>query len=264
MTRLELGRTSRFEPQLLAQFAHTLVTSPADRAALVELAVAAGKDNAGDAVSVLPNGVDLEYFTPDDEARLPATLVFSGKMSYHANVTAAQHLVREIMPRIWAQRPDVRVWIVGKDPTREVVALAHETGDAGVAVTGTVPDIRTYLRRATLAVAPVPYGAGIQNKVLEAMACGAPVVASGQAVSALTAQDGRDLLVAGDNAEFAQLVLALLDAPARRGTLSCAGRLYVEQNHAWPQIVADLEQVYAGLVSYSPLKSAQGLPAFAL
>ena len=65
---------------------------------------------------MLPNGVDLEYFTLGTEPREPATLVFSGKMSYHANVTAALMLVQEIMPHVWAKRPEVRVWIVGKDP----------------------------------------------------------------------------------------------------------------------------------------------------
>jgi len=264
MTRFELGRTSRFEPWLLSEFDHTLVASPTDRSALVELAAAAGVTDAKARLSVVPNGVDLEYFSPTGEERLPGTLVLTGKMSYHANVTAAQELVRQIMPLVWAQRPDASVWIVGKDPTREVWALANEAPNGRVTVTGTVPDMRLYLRRASIAVAPVPYGAGIQNKVLEAMACGAPVVTSRQAVSALQTTEGRDLLVAGDSADFARQILSLLEAPERRYALGMAGRRYVEQRHAWPQIVGNLVQLYGGLIQARLSSPARAVPVFAL
>ena len=264
MTRFELGRTSRFEPWLLGEFDHTLTTSPTDRAALLELAAAAGVADAEQRLSVVPNGVDLGYFSPIDEERLPDTLVLTGKMSYHANVTAAQELVREIMPLVWAQRPDVGVWIVGKDPTREVWALAREAANGRVTVTGTVPDMRLYLRRASIAVAPVPYGAGIQNKVLEAMACGAAVVASRQAVAALQTTDGRDLLVAGDSAEFARQVLSLLEAPERRHALGEAGRRYVERRHAWPRIVGELMHLYESLIQARLDSSVRAVSVFAL
>jgi polysaccharide biosynthesis protein PslH len=88
-------------------------------------------------VSVLANGVDLDYFQPGDEQkpREPATLVVSGKMSYHANVSMVLHLVNNIMPHVWAERPDVRLLVVGKDPTREIQALGEHSA---VTVTGTV------------------------------------------------------------------------------------------------------------------------------
>jgi glycosyltransferase involved in cell wall biosynthesis len=181
---------------------------------------------------------------------LPATVVLSGKMSYHANVTAAIHLVREIMPFVWAQRPDVQVWLVGKDPAREVRALA-QAGDSTtgqVLVTGTVTTLRDYLGRATIAAAPVPYGAGIQNKVLEAMACGAPVIASEQAASALQARAQRDLLVAGSAQEFVQSILTLLDSPTHRAAIGAAGRRYVERHHAWSASAARLEQIYGSVL----------------
>ena len=120
-------------------------------------------------ITVLPNGVDLDYFCPSPEPRRPATVVISGKMSYHANVTAALHLVEGIMPLVWRERPGVKVTIVGANPPRPIRQLAQRF-PGQVEVTGTVPDVRPYLRRASLAAAPVPYGAGIQNKVLEAMA----------------------------------------------------------------------------------------------
>jgi glycosyltransferase involved in cell wall biosynthesis len=264
MTRLELGRTRRHEGWLVGQFDRVLVTSEVDATALRELAavscpLSVGQQSAisnqqlttsnEQLITVLPNGVDLAYFTPTGEPREPASVVITGKMSYHANVTAALHLIQDIMPRVWAQRPDVQVWIAGKDPPREIRALGTYGGQSSViggrvTVTGTVPDIRPYLRRATLAVAPVPYGAGIQNKVLEAMACETPVVASPQAISALAARPGRDLVVAGGAEAFAQAVLALLDDPARRAQLGPAGRAYVEAHHNWEVIAAQLEDIY--------------------
>jgi glycosyltransferase involved in cell wall biosynthesis len=117
-----------------------------------------------------------------------------------------------------------------------------------VQVTGTVADLRDYLRRATIAVAPVPYGAGIQNKVLEAMACGAPVIASEQAASALHARDQHDLLVAGSSEEFAHAILALLNSPARRADIGVAGRRYVERYHSWSASAAHLEQIYGSVL----------------
>lgn len=239
ITRFELGRTERYEGWLLTQFERVLVTSPADRGELLRLA------DGGEAhpdVEVLRNGVDLPYFTPDERIpREPASLVLSGKMSYHANVAMALHLVHDIMPIVWGSRPDVKVYIVGKDPPKEILDLAE---NPKIIVTGTVGDLRPYLQKATLAVAPISYGAGIQNKVLEAMACATPVVASPQAVSALTAEPGVDLLVAGEPAEFARAVLRLLEDSQLRLQIAQNGRHYVEDFHDWRAVAAQLEQVY--------------------
>jgi len=287
MARLELARTRRHEARLVRQFDRVLVTSDVDRQALTDLAlrftfrvsrsvqlatcnpsISSARRFQRETITVIPNGVDLGYFTPTDEPRETNTLVITGKMSYHANVTAVLHLVNDIMPHVWAQRPDVKVWIVGKDPPPEVRALAGDGGrprcpepcpeprrravegsavGGGVTVAGTVPDIRPYLRRSAIAVAPIRYGAGIQNKVLEAMACATPVVASCQAVSALKATDGEHLLVAEDAATFAQHILDLLADQALQRRLGRAGRRYVEQHHDWDRIAERLEQIYTEL-----------------
>jgi glycosyltransferase involved in cell wall biosynthesis len=278
MTRLDLPRTQRYEGKLVRQFDHVLVTSPADKAALIDLARRSERPpsqlddgepcrQVDEKLSVLPNGVDLEYFTPTSKADACAAgptqfasprIVFSGKMSYHANITAAHHLVHEIMPPVWAQRPDAEIWIVGKDPTPEVCALANDgvkssngqmAPQGRVVVTGSVPDIRPYLHQAAVAVAPIVYGAGIQNKVLEAMACGRPVIASTQAASALAVENGRELLIAGDSASFAQAITFLLDDPQRREELAHKGRAYVEQKHSWQRASAQLEEIYEGAIA---------------
>jgi glycosyltransferase involved in cell wall biosynthesis len=193
------------------------------------------------------NGVDLDYFRPAPETvREKATLVFSGKMSYHANVTMVLHLVREILPRVWEQRPDVRLLIVGKDPPREINELAHAR--QRIVITGTVPDIRPYLQRATLAVVPLVYGAGVQNKVLEAMACATPVIAYQPAVAALSARIGEDVIVAQNADEFAAQLICQLEDSDNRQRIGWNGRHYVESYHDWDRIAAGLEAIYLSLL----------------
>ena len=91
---------------------------------------------------------------------------------------------------------------------------------------------------------PLVYGAGIQNKVLEAMACGTPVIANGRATAALSCKSGRDLVVADEAGEFSQKIVALLESPTYRNSIGQAGREYVEKNHSWDAVASKLEQVY--------------------
>jgi polysaccharide biosynthesis protein PslH len=280
ITRFELPRTKRYEGRLIQMFDHTVVTSPIDKAALIALAEQADYGGSGaertfdDAVDVIANGVDLEHFAfCGQENRHANRVVFSGKMSYHANVTAALHLVKDIMPLVWAQRPDAEVWLVGKDPAPELRALTGKqaNGNASpqlllhgsqparrVVVTGEVPAMQDYIQAASVAVAPLLYGAGIQNKVLEAMACGAPVVASAQASQSLAALPGHDFLLASTASEFAAAILSLLTSPELRAEVGRAGRRFVETNHSWDSAAKRLEQIYAtsaALLTPQPAKT---------
>jgi sugar transferase (PEP-CTERM/EpsH1 system associated) len=239
LSQLELRRTEKFEGWLVSQFRPSLVTSEKDKNAFLALNPGGKADPW---IEVLPNGVDLEYFTPGSYAeRETNAIVVSGKMSYHANVSMVTHLIQEIMPRVWERRPDARLWVVGKDPTREVYALAR---DERILVTGTVDDIRPYLQKATLAVAPLTYGAGIQNKVLESMACATPVVATPLAISALSAVEGQDILAAEAPQDFAEKVLRLLESDPMRYSIGQSGRRYVENTHDWGGIAEKLESLY--------------------
>ena len=254
VTRLELGRTRRYEGWLVGQFDHVLVTSSLDREALLRLASRARLERYDSRITVLENGVDLEHFSPAGKAREQTALVFTGKMSYHANVTAALYLVQDIMPHIWRRRPDIQVWLVGQDPPSAVHRLSLD--DERIHVTGTVSDLVPYLRRASLAVAPMVYGAGIQNKVLEAMACGTAVVVTSKAVSALDVVDGRHVVVADGAQAFAQAVLRLLDAPARCEQIGLAARQYIEQRHDWRVIAGRLEGVYRDVIHHRHHRTA--------
>jgi glycosyltransferase involved in cell wall biosynthesis len=246
VARFELSRTEHYERRLAREFDHILLTSPIDRDAFVTLAAQSPAACATDVFSVLPNGVDLDYFRPPArDTRQPATIVVSGKMSYHANITMALFVAEEVMPRVWARCPEAKLVIVGKDPTPEITALAR---NPAITVTGTVPDMRPYLQSATVAAVPIAYGAGIQNKILEAMACATPVVTTPQAVAALSIVPGRDLLVASDSQELAEEILCLLANPDRRLAIGKSGRLYVERNHDWNNIAAQLEEIYNGII----------------
>ena len=263
-SRLELARTEQLEGWLTTQFGEILLTSESDRRDLLQLAANWHQRNGNgkaaslsSRITVVPNGVDLEYFSPSGEAREPLTLLISGKMSYHANVTAVLRFVHKVMPKIWAELPETRLWIVGKNPSRIIQKLGTPwmespslgilrggTSKSRIQITGTVADIRPFLRKATVAVAPIQYGVGIQNKVLEAMACGTPVVATPQAVSALQVQSGRDLIIAENLQDLADSIISLLKNPGLRLKLAVSGRMYVEQQHEWRSIVRDLTEIY--------------------
>lgn len=249
MALLDLARTRIYEASYTDQFEHVVVSSPEDAWALRLLRETYHLQPAGathERLTVVPNGVDLEYFAPQPIPRAPATLVFSGKMSYHANEAAALFLVQEIMPLVWARRADAQVVIAGSSPPPSVRALAADTR---VNVTGYLDDLRPAIAGATLAVAPLRYGVGIQNKVLEAMALATPVVAARQAARALLAHEGRDILLAEQAAEYADAIVTLLDDPARAAALGASGRRYVEQRHAWDSAAERLESIYAAAIA---------------
>jgi sugar transferase (PEP-CTERM/EpsH1 system associated) len=241
---LDLTRTLYYEGRLLERYPRVLVTSPRDRDALAKLSTA---PDADDRLVVLPNGVDLDYFAPMDVSRAPATLIFTGKMSYHANVAAAVSLITEVMPLVWQQLPDVRLTIAGKDPSVHLLSLAND--DQRITVTGTVPDLRPYLAQATIAVSPMRYGVGIQNKVLEAMAMATPVISTPQAVSALQVQAERDVWVADTPQSLSQAVVTMLTDNTLREGIGQAGRHYVETHHDWNVVAEKLESVYREVVA---------------
>jgi glycosyltransferase involved in cell wall biosynthesis len=133
------------------------------------------------------------------------------------------------MPRVWARRPDVTLALVGRHPPPEVLALASHR----VQVTGSVPDVRRYVREAEVFVCPLVSGAGIKNKLLQAWAMARPVVATSASIGGLGARDGVDLLVRDGAPAFAAGVLALLDDPVQASRLATQGRQAAVERFAW-------------------------------
>jgi glycosyltransferase involved in cell wall biosynthesis len=240
VTRLDLPRTERAEGELTSLFDHVVITSETDKKALLKLVP---REEKPAPITVLPNGVDLDYFQPNPACqREPETIVFSGKMSYHANVSMVKYLVSAVMPGIWEQRPGVRLTVVGKDPPADIRAFGE---NPLISITGTVDDIRPYLWKSTLAVVPLVYGAGIQNKILEAMATSTPVVTTSNALSSLGAKPGNEVLIGDTAVDFSQKVLDLMGDQNLQRSVGDGGLNYVRKNHHWRVIVTQLVDIYA-------------------
>lgn len=188
-------------------------------------------------VHAIDNGVDTTYFSPEADLPNPypadtRALVFTGAMDYWANVDAVVFFAEQVFPRIRAVMPEAEFYIVGARPLPEVCALGEQPG---ITVTGAVADIRPYLAHAMGAVAPLRIARGVQNKVLEALAMGCPVVATPQALDGLRADSGSDWLVAEATDELAGLSLGLLQGAEMRATRGAQGRDYVLRHYSWSE-----------------------------
>jgi sugar transferase (PEP-CTERM/EpsH1 system associated) len=183
-------------------------------------------------VHVIANGVDTAYFSP--EAVLPhpgvPTIVFTGDMSYYPNVQAVAYFARSVFPLIVSKIPDARFLIVGRNPASSVRALAKVKN---VQVTGFVPDVRPYLAQSQVSVAPFSIAAGIQNKILEALAYGIPVVANPKAVQGLSQGAANTVQIANDAPDMAEKIVQLLRDPSARRALGAASRQQVTADYSW-------------------------------
>jgi glycosyltransferase involved in cell wall biosynthesis len=184
------------------------------------------------------NGVDSEYFYPAKPVATTAPkLVFTGTMSYRPNADGVCDFVRDVWPGLLKRRPEMKLTIVGRDPTPAVEALAEVPG---VTVTGSVPDVRPYLAEAAAAVVPLKIARGIQNKVLEAMSMGRAVVASGPALEGLDVVAGEEVLRADEPVEWLEAINRLLDDAEFRGSLERRARAAVVKRYDWDVKMAPL------------------------
>lgn len=228
---LEAQRLARCEHELLGRVASALVVSEAERAAL------------GDApnVRVVINGVDADGFAFKDDGRPPARLLFAGNLGYFPNVDAATWLASEIFPRVRAARPDAELRLVGARPARAVRELAERPG---VSLAAAVPEMAPEVWASTVAVVPMRAGTGVQNKVLEAMAAGTPVVTTPGVAAAIDVHVGKDLLVADGAEALADATLALLNDPARARAMAASARRAIEARYTWERSAAGVEAAW--------------------
>lgn len=198
----------------------------------------------GDIRSV-SNGIDLDFYDPEaDFPRLgdhhDPLILFTGQMDYRPNIEAVTEFADRCVPLIHEQRPDARFAIVGRNPTPAVRRLAERPG---IIVTGAVPDVRTWLAAADIVVAPLKIARGIQNKVLEAMAMGRPVVASSGAFEGIEAQPERDLLVANGAKAQARAILGLLEDSSKAAVIGANARRCMISRYRWDVRLAPLTEI---------------------
>jgi hypothetical protein len=245
MYRIEYDRVRRYERGLVRDMDRCFVICDADREAI---------DPDGELPQVIlnPHGIDPVKFAPDPSCHQePNSLVFSGKMGYEPNADAAVYFCENILPLVTSRVPDVKLYLVGADPQPCVTSLAR---DPSVVVTGFVDDIRPYLHRAQIAIDPLRIGAGLQNKVLEGMAMGMPMVVTSVANEGIQAEPGRDLLVADTAAEFADRIVELLHDPDRRTRLGAAARQFIVNHWTWEKHFEQFEHILLETVQPAPAR----------
>jgi len=239
LVRSWIDRLKRYDRQQASRFARIIFVNKEDSLEYANIVSEAHAD-------WVPNGIDTEAFAPSQQsARRNGMIVITGNMFHVPNVDAIEHFCREIFPLVCKQVPSANLWLVGAKPVRRVRKWAR---DPRIKVTGSVPDIRPYLQQAMVSACPVRLKIGTQTKVLEALACGAPVVTTSAGNYGIGATSGKHLYVADDPAEFADKVVALLKGE-RWFELSESGRCFVENNFTWAKSALKLEQILKQLVT---------------
>lgn len=238
--REQWRRMQRFEGRECSRFDHVVAVS-ADDAALLERAYALAD------VSAVPTGVDTEYFIASGSVpRSPSELVFTGSMDWLPNEDAMTWFVSDVLPRVRARVPGVRLSIVGRTPSPAVQALA---GNLNVTVTGSVPDVRPYLERGALFIIPLRIGGGTRLKVFEAMAMEIPIVSTRVGVEGLPLEEEIEYAAADDAESFANQVVRLLHDPARAAAMASRALARVRGEFGWPDVARRFAEICARVSS---------------
>ena len=190
-------------------------------------------------VRVVPNGVDYETFATQGVPEEFPSLVFEGAMDFLPNKEGIRDFVHETLPLIHAKNPDVKLFIVGKNPVPEVKALASDR----VTVTGFVDDVKPWVEKSSVFVCPLKRGAGIKNKILQAWALERPVVATTVSCGGLPLEPGINIEIADDPQLFADKVLALLDDPQRRLAMGEASRRTIIEKCSWEVAAESMDDI---------------------
>lgn len=238
LAAVELWAWQRYERGIVAAADAVVVFTRRDERALARL-------GATTPVVTIPLATDLPAEPLNPVGVLPPRLLFAGNFMHPPNIDAAMRLIRGIFPRVQQARPDACLDLVGPRPPRELLKSAGP----GVSVHGYVEDVRPYLDRAAVVVAPMRLGGGMRVKVLEALAAGKAVVASPLAVEGLAVEDGREVRIASTDEQFADVILGLLENPGERAGLAQHARLWAEVNLTPQACGARYEELYRSLLT---------------
>jgi glycosyltransferase involved in cell wall biosynthesis len=244
--RLEEHKVRRFERSSWGRVDGVAVTSEREE-------VIVRRHAPGTSTAVVPNGVDLEYFSPGDDEVKEGEIVFTGLMTYRPNLDGARYLVDDVLPRVRARHPGATVTIVGRVYDADLDALRRP----GVTVTNWVDDVRPYVRRASVVVAPLRMGGGTRLKVVEGLAMAKPMVSTTIGCEGIDVRPGEHLLVADAPDDFADAVARLLRDRALCHRLGVAGNRLALAHYSWEGAVDQLDELYDRLTPVHAKRSGR-------
>ncbi|GAB1421429.1 glycosyltransferase [Anaerolineales bacterium] len=195
-------------------------------------------------LEIIPNGIDLDYFQAKDQKREKNSLLFVGNFEYEPNQDAARQLIDKIFPQVQAQIPDAKLYLVGNGPPDWLKQSGQENEQ--IIVTGRVPDVRDYLAQCSVFVSPLRIGAGIKNKILEALAMNIPMIASQISVDGIPVENDRDVLIR-ENSAMPEAIIQVLQDETYAERLS-HGRHFIEENFTWKQVADRYEALYESVL----------------
>jgi len=230
LLKFEFNRLQQYERKLFAIFDFKTIISKPDRDYI--------SHPDRDQIVIVPNGVDRKYFSPQKRT-ITHELIFTGNMGYPPNVDCAEYLVNKVLPFVHLTHPNVKLMLAGAAPHHRVKVLASEF----VTVTGWVDDIRTCYSSASVFLAPMQIGTGLQNKLLEAMSMRLPCITSGLCNSALGAEHGKEILVGDSPDEVAGHIIFLLDHQEQRAQIAENGFYFSQRNFSWSNATAKLSDI---------------------
>ena len=230
---IEVRRLKRYEHDIFSIYDNKIIISDADR----KLYPHPNKEQ----ISIVPNGVDFSYFKPKDDIIKDIDIVFTGNMGYTPNIDASEFLIKKIMPIVKSEIPDVKIAIVGANPSHKLMKLQCDN----VIVTGWVNDMRDYYMRAKVFIAPMRIGTGLQNKLLEAMAMRLPCITTPLANNSLKAADNTEILIGDDASSLANNIIRLLNDNKLAQQIADNGCQFVHRTYDWQNVGQTINHLIA-------------------
>lgn len=228
--KTETIRLKRYEHFIFDDFDNHVIISEQDRKLIVNV--------KNDDVVVVPNGVDYDTYK-HNELTKEYDLIFTGNMAYPPNVDSVVYLVNNIMPLVWKERPNIKLVIVGAQPSSKVLRLKSDR----VIVTGWVENISEYYSKSKIFIAPMQIGTGLQNKLLEAMAMKLPCITSELANNALGANHNNSILIGNSASEYTQHIIRLIGDDKLQREIAQKGYQFVKENYTWKGSTSILENL---------------------